>query len=97
MVVSSRPHAPSPATAAPACQTGDDDVEEGDDGVDDGCEDGADSVDDGHQAVANRAEDGFNLDCCVSGLFEGCGREVWGTYARYYGTHFGGGVVEAWV
>lgn len=38
---------PPPAPAA-ARQTGDDDIEEADDGADDGLKDGADAVDDGH-------------------------------------------------
>ena len=60
-VMGARPHAAAPAAAPAARQARDDDVEEGDDGVDDGCAGGADGVHDGHEAVADGAEDGLDL------------------------------------
>lgn len=48
------------ATAA-ASQAGDEDVEEGDDGVDDTGEDGSDSVDDGHETSTDGAEHACDL------------------------------------
>ena len=52
---------PSAAAAASAGQAGDDDAEQGDDGVDDGLQSGGNGVNDGHDAVADRAEDGLDL------------------------------------
>jgi hypothetical protein len=85
-VVRSRLHTPPARPSAAACQAGDDDVEEGDNGVDNGSAGSADGVDDGHEAVAYGAEDGLNLSaalacCCWKG-----GVEVT-TYARNDGTH----------
>jgi len=60
VVGGTRLHAASTTSSASAGQARNDDVEEGDDGVDDSGADGADGVDDGHEAVADRAEDGFN-------------------------------------
>lgn len=54
-------HASAPRAAAAARQARDDDVEEGDDGVDNGRAGGADGVHDGHEAVADGAEDTLNL------------------------------------
>jgi hypothetical protein len=50
-----------PASAAAAGQARDDDVEQGDDGVDDGLQSGGNGVNNGHDAVADRAEDGLDL------------------------------------
>ena len=49
------------AAAASAGQAGDDDAEQGDDGVDDGLQSGGNGVNDGQDAVADRAEDGLDL------------------------------------
>lgn len=53
-------HASAPGAAAAARQARDDDVEEGDDGVDDGFAGGRDGVHDRHDAVADGAEDTLN-------------------------------------
>lgn len=51
----------SGASAAAACQAGDDDVEDGGDAVDDGAEDLSYAVHDGHEAVPDGAENPFDL------------------------------------
>lgn len=66
VVCGSRLHTPPAPTATAACQAGDDDAEEGDDGVDNGSAGGADGVDDGHEAVAYRAEDTLDLEALLA-------------------------------
>ena len=44
---------PTRTSAAAACKTTDDDVEDGEDAVDDGEDDGGDGMDDGHELAAN--------------------------------------------
>lgn len=51
----------SSPTGPTASEAADDDVEEGDDGVNYGSKDGANTVDDGHKAGTNRLEDAFDL------------------------------------
>ncbi|TGO85709.1 hypothetical protein BPOR_0372g00130 [Botrytis porri] len=47
--------------AASACQAGDEDIEEGDNGIDDTGENGSDSVDDGHETGTDGAEHACDL------------------------------------
>ena len=52
---------PPSTAAASAGQTGNDDAEQRNNGVDDGLQSSGNGVDDGHDAVADRAEDGLDL------------------------------------
>lgn len=79
------------ATTLAAGQAGDDDAEEGDDGVDDGVAGGSYGADDGHDAVAYRAEDGLDLECMLARVKSA---RVEGTYAGYDGAHFDGWSAE---
>lgn len=90
-VRSPRLHAPATRAAAATGQARDDDVEEGDDGVDDGLEACGNGVDNRHDAVADCPEDGLDLCEWLGGRLRGraVGR---GTYAGDYGAH-GCGVV----
>lgn len=55
--MSSGSYASSPAAAAAACETRDDDVEEGNDGIDDGSAGCAYGMHDRHDTIADCAED----------------------------------------
>ncbi|TGO34573.1 hypothetical protein BHYA_0191g00090 [Botrytis hyacinthi] len=78
--------------AASASQAGDEDIEEGNDGVDDTGENGSDSVDDGHETSTDGAEHASDLER-ISQINEaqdhGGRRKVEReTYTRNDGSHF---------
>lgn len=66
----------SPTAAASASQAGDEDVEEGDDGIDDTGEDGSDSVDDGHETSTDGAEHACDLERMLVCILL-CWKEGW--------------------
>jgi hypothetical protein len=54
-------HAPPARASTSAGQAADDDVEEGNNGIDNGLEDSGNGVNNGHDAVADGPEDGLDL------------------------------------
>jgi hypothetical protein len=67
-MVSARSGSATPA-ALSACEAGDDDAEQRDDGVNNGLACGGDGINNGHDAVADCTEDGLDLEGCQYGYW----------------------------